>query len=141
MTGGVGVPDNGDVMLQGGGGGYPDYDLVLMYWANRSLSEPWFTASAVAYSLLILVTFLGNSLVIWAVARRKELWSPRNIFILNLAVSDICKCPSAARSIPTYWVLLPAHLHSDGSNKNRVILNISILELTMYRRGCENSTS
>ena len=25
VTGGVGVPDNGDVMLQGGGGGYPDY--------------------------------------------------------------------------------------------------------------------
>ena len=24
-----------------GNGGYPDYDLVLMYWANRSLSEPW----------------------------------------------------------------------------------------------------
>ena len=63
-----------------------------MYWANRSLSEPWFTLSAVAYSILILITFLGNSLVIWAVARRKELWNPRNIFILNLAVSDICKC-------------------------------------------------
>ena len=38
----------------------PGYDLVLMYWANRSLSEPWFTLSAVAYSILILVTFLGN---------------------------------------------------------------------------------
>ena len=73
-----------------------------MYWANRSLSEPWFTASAVAYSLLILVTFLGNSLVIWAVARRKELWSPRNIFILNLAVSDICKCSLADSIFPTY---------------------------------------
>ena len=32
------------------------------------------------------------SLVIWAVARRKELWNPRNIFILNLAISDICEC-------------------------------------------------
>ena len=51
-----------------------------------------FTLSAIAYSILILITFLGNSLVIWAVARRKELWNPRNIFILNLAISDICKC-------------------------------------------------
>ncbi len=66
-----------------------DYELVLMYEQNRSLSEPWFTVSAIAYSLLILITFLGNSLVIWAVARRKELWNPRNIFILNLAISDI----------------------------------------------------
>ena len=80
-------------------GGYPDYDLVLMYWANRSLSEPWFTLSAVAYSILILVTFLGNSLVIWAVARRKELWNPRNIFILNLAVSDICKCTKSTYNV------------------------------------------
>ena len=86
-----------------------------MYWANRSLSEPWFTASAVAYSLLILVTFLGNSLVIWAVARRKELWSPRNIFILNLAVSDICKCPSAAPSPLTWFYCLSICIQMDLS--------------------------
>ena len=53
------VPPDYDASA-GGGPPLAGYDLVLMYWANRSLSEPWFTLSAVAYSILILVTFLGN---------------------------------------------------------------------------------
>ena len=68
-----------------------DKDLLTMFERNRSLLEPWLSVSAVAYAALISVTFAGNTLVLWAVLRRRELWNPRNIFIVNLAVSDICK--------------------------------------------------
>ena len=64
-------------------------DLLEMYELNRSLHQPWYLLSASLYALLILLTFLGNTLVIWTVVRRKELWTARNIFILNLAISDI----------------------------------------------------
>lgn len=65
--------------------------LLTMYQRNRSMLEPWLSVSATAYAILIFVTLLGNTLVIWAVLRRKELWNPRNIFIWYLAVSGICE--------------------------------------------------
>ena len=67
-----------------------------------SLPQYFYILVILIYILIFLAGILGNSLVIWAVARRKELWSPRNIFILNLAVSDICKCSLADSIFPTY---------------------------------------
>ena len=65
--------------------------LIYQYSLNRAIHEPWYSLFAAAYGVLIFLTFVGNTFVIWAVVRRKEMWTARNIFILNLAVADICK--------------------------------------------------
>ena len=76
------------------------HQLFLLYEKNHSLHEPWFNLFSLAYGVLILLTFLGNSLVVLAVARKKAMWSARNIFILNLALSGLskCVCPSPSTS-------------------------------------------
>ncbi|XP_059082512.1 neuropeptide F receptor-like [Tigriopus californicus] len=82
-------------------------DLLYMYDLNRALHQPWYAISALSYAILILLTFLGNALVIWTVVRRKYMWTARNIFILNLAVSDIFLCftmtITAVDVLTKYW--------------------------------------
>ena len=69
-------------------------DLFLLYEQNHSIHQPWFTLFSLAYGILILLTFAGNSLVVFAVVRKKEMWSARNILILNLALSGLSKAAS-----------------------------------------------
>ena len=45
-----------------------------------------------AQILVIAVGFFGNLLVVTAAIRQKTLRTPRNAFIINLAVSDIFLC-------------------------------------------------
>lgn len=76
---------------------YDDYlddhqkDLLNMYRLNRSIHDPWYSVFVITYVIVIAIAFVSNSLAIWSVFRRKEIWTPRNIFILKLAVADLCK--------------------------------------------------
>nr|AKQ63068.1 orphan G-protein coupled receptor 62 [Platynereis dumerilii] len=46
----------------------------------------------VAFSILIAFGALGNGLVCFVVARNSSMRTPRNIFIINLAISDLTLC-------------------------------------------------
>ena len=46
----------------------------------------------VAFSVLILFGATGNGLVCYVVARNAHMRTPRNIFIINLAISDLTLC-------------------------------------------------
>ncbi|KAF5401178.1 Neuropeptide Y receptor invertebrate [Paragonimus heterotremus] len=52
------------------------------------------------YSLIAFIGLAGNGLVIWVVARTKSIQTITNIFIANLAVSDILMCLVATPFTP-----------------------------------------
>ena len=71
-----------------------DYEEVKMLVElfqsdNKVLSEPVYSAIIIVYTVLVTVAGCGNSAVMFAVLRRKEMRTARNIFIFNLAMSDL----------------------------------------------------
>nr|ANO39140.1 NPYR-5 [Schmidtea mediterranea] len=44
------------------------------------------------FILMIIFGVFGNALVVFAVMRYRQLQTARNVFILNLAISDLCLC-------------------------------------------------
>ncbi|KAK9731276.1 7 transmembrane receptor (rhodopsin family) [Popillia japonica] len=87
-----------------------DPDLIASYMHNRAVNEPAYSLLIFMYSLLILTGASGNSLVIISVVRKPAMRTPRNMFILNLAVSDFLLCtvtmPLTLMEILTkYWPL------------------------------------
>ncbi len=78
------------------------YEMTLLENAVRGMVEDWRYASRVdtaAYSLLVLlyasmIVFgaAGNLLVIFVVVRNAAMRTARNVFIVNLAVSDLMLC-------------------------------------------------
>ncbi|KYB25447.1 neuropeptide F receptor isoform X1 [Tribolium castaneum] len=69
-----------------------DPQLYDRYLRNRAIDEPACTALIAMYSVLIVLGALGNTLVIVSVIRKPAMRTPRNMFILNLAVSDLLLC-------------------------------------------------
>ena len=65
--------------------------LVLKLYSgdNKVLEEPFYTLVIIAYTVLVTVAVCGNSAVMLVVLRRKEMRTARNIFIFNLAMSDL----------------------------------------------------
>ena len=71
-----------------------DYEQVKMvvdlFKSNsKVLSDPAYTAIIITYTMLVTIAVVGNSSVMMAVLRRKEMRTARNIFIFNLAMSDL----------------------------------------------------
>ena len=44
------------------------------------------------FIVMIIFGVFGNALVVFAVMRYRQLQTARNVFILNLAISDLCLC-------------------------------------------------
>lgn len=87
-----------------------DRQIFEWYSKNRRVSERTFYALIVAYSILICVGVCGNILVVWVVIRKPAMRTARNLFILNLAISDLLLClvtmPLTLMEILTrYWPL------------------------------------
>lgn len=66
--------------------------LVDQYSRNRAVEGAPFYWLVVCYSLLIVLGATGNSLVVCAVVRKRAMRTARNLFIVNLAVSDLLLC-------------------------------------------------
>lgn len=66
--------------------------LLEQYVQNRSIDQPAYTVLIVLYCILIVVGASGNMLVIISVVRKPAMRTPRNMFILNLAISDFLLC-------------------------------------------------
>ncbi|XP_062703014.1 neuropeptide F receptor [Aedes albopictus] len=66
--------------------------LIEEYSNNRKVGEPAYHILIVLYSILIIFGATGNSLVVMAVARKPQMRTARNMFIVNLAVSDLLLC-------------------------------------------------
>ncbi|XP_013777923.1 neuropeptide F receptor-like [Limulus polyphemus] len=62
------------------------------YVNNRAINDSALTVLLLAYVLLILAGASGNGLVCMAVARKPQMRTSRNVFIINLAISDLILC-------------------------------------------------
>ena len=73
-----------------------DYQFVIELFNtdNRVLNDPAFSAIIVAYTIMLTVAICGNTTVMLAVVRNKEMRTARNIFIFNLALSDLLMATS-----------------------------------------------
>ena len=58
------------------------------------------TALIVAYSVIFVLGIAGNALVVFVVARNSSMQTITNVFIANLAVSDIMMCLLAVPFTP-----------------------------------------
>ncbi|XP_049794600.1 neuropeptide F receptor-like, partial [Schistocerca nitens] len=84
--------------------------LYVQYSRNRNVEGAAFCWLVGCYSLLIVLGAAGNSLVVCAVVRKRAMRTARNLFIVNLAVSDLLLClvtmPLTLMEILTkYWPL------------------------------------
>ncbi|XP_055587679.1 neuropeptide F receptor isoform X2 [Uranotaenia lowii] len=66
--------------------------LIEQYSTNRKVDDPAYHILIVMYGILIVFGATGNSLVVMAVARKPQMRTARNMFIVNLAVSDLLLC-------------------------------------------------
>ncbi|XP_069958264.1 neuropeptide F receptor [Cherax quadricarinatus] len=69
-----------------------DEDVLEKFQRNRRVNDGAYYALIVAYSLLIILGSTGNSLVVMAVIRKPAMRTARNVFIINLAISDLLLC-------------------------------------------------
>ena len=42
-----------------------------------------------AFSIILIISILGNTLVLWTVLGHRRMWSVTNCFLVNLGVADI----------------------------------------------------
>ena len=71
------------------------HEDLLSLLAQETSSKFGYTAQTViiiVYSMLIMFGSLGNGLVCYVVVRNSHMRTPRNIFIINLAISDLTLC-------------------------------------------------
>ena len=85
-----------------------DGGFQILMKENRNIHQPWYGICIFFYSILVVIAILGNSLVLIALGRSKELKkSARNILIGLLASSDLllsCTMPLTAIDVLTkYW--------------------------------------
>lgn len=69
-----------------------DFEILLRFSSNIRL-EPWAMVLLISvYLVLFSIGFFGNYLVVSTFFKSKSLRTARNIFIVNLAVSDLLLC-------------------------------------------------
>ena len=70
-------------------------EVVINQYMTNSLSnfdDVTQICLIVAFAVLILFGACGNGLVCYVVAKNPNMRTPRNIFIINLAISDLTLC-------------------------------------------------
>nr|XP_027197463.1 neuropeptide F receptor-like [Dermatophagoides pteronyssinus] len=67
-------------------------ELFQQYLRNQALETPILVTLIIVYAVLIFIGAFGNGLVCLAVARNPRMRTPQNLFIVNLAISDLLLC-------------------------------------------------
>ncbi|ELV10043.1 chemokine XC receptor 1 isoform X2 [Tupaia chinensis] len=84
-----------------------DYDSQSLLCESETFVFSTFTTT-VLYSLVFLLSLVGNNLVLWVLVRYENLESLTNVFILNLCLSDLvftCLLPVWVSGYHWGWVL------------------------------------
>ncbi|XP_018011128.1 neuropeptide F receptor-like [Hyalella azteca] len=87
-----------------------NFDLILKFERNLRLDGALLAALLLVYGAVITVGVAGNSLVVLAVIRKPAMRTARNVFIINLAISDLVLCLATTpltllEIVPQYWPL------------------------------------
>ncbi|ALC46837.1 NPFR1, partial [Drosophila busckii] len=67
-------------------------EFIKQFLHNRAIESPWYQLLIGMYIALIVFGAIGNTMVVIAVLRKPMMRTARNLFILNLAVSDLLLC-------------------------------------------------
>ena len=67
-------------------------DMIEGWRYKARVGTGWYTVLILLYASMILVGATGNLLVILVVVRNVAMRTARNVFIVNLAVSDLMLC-------------------------------------------------
>lgn len=67
-------------------------DIILQVQSRRTFDTTTEIVLIAVYTVLIVFGSLGNGMVCYVVARNSHMRTPRNIFIINLAISDLTLC-------------------------------------------------
>jgi hypothetical protein len=78
------IPAFGDVEL--------DLSVIERFRSNRRVNDVAFFCLVAAYCVLIIFGTIGNSLVVYVVACHPAMRTARNVFVVNLAISDLLLC-------------------------------------------------
>ena len=57
-----------------------------------TILNPWSVEDIVwttAFSIILVTSILGNTLVLWTVLAHRRMWSITNYFLVNLAIADL----------------------------------------------------
>lgn len=65
------------------------WDFSLMNAKNLKYSKGWTATLATAYTIIFLLGFVGNVIVILVISLKPRMRTVTNLFILNLAVADL----------------------------------------------------
>ncbi len=69
-----------------------DMSLFERFASNRRVGSAAFYSLIISYCVLIIMGTTGNLLVVYVVVRKPAMRTTRNVFIINLAVSDMLLC-------------------------------------------------
>ena len=69
-----------------------DLSVIERFRSNRRVNDTSFFCLIAAYCVLIVFGTLGNSLVVYVVVRQPAMRTARNVFVVNLAISDLLLC-------------------------------------------------
>jgi hypothetical protein len=89
-----------------------DRSIIERFASNRRVTnEAAFIGLITAYCVLIVVGTIGNSLVVYVVAMQPAMRTARNVFVVNLAVSDLLLCLITMPLTVSARTLLPSQLN------------------------------
>ena len=57
-----------------------------------AILNPWSVEDIIwttAFSIILVTSILGNTLVLWTVLAHRRMWSLTNYFLVNLAIADL----------------------------------------------------
>jgi hypothetical protein len=90
-----------------------DRSIIERFASNRRVTnEAAFIGLITAYCVLIVVGTIGNSLVVYVVAMQPAMRTARNVFVVNLAVSDLLLCLITMPLTVSARTLLPSQLNA-----------------------------
>lgn len=110
------------------------------YMSNRAIDDVSLITLLIAYVILIVTGATGNGLVCIAVARKPAMRTARNVFIINLAISDLILCLftmpfSLVEIMMKFWPLgvLPCKLVAGLQATSIFVSTISITAIALDR--------
>ena len=80
-----------------------DINLMSLDTLDSKLSDLEEKILIVIFLAVIIFGFFGNGLVIWTVLLNKNMRTSNNLFILNLAVSDLTLCIVSSKWYYVLW--------------------------------------
>ena len=65
---------------------------ILIFRGMLAILNPWSVEDIIwttAFSIILVTSILGNTLVLWTVLAHRRMWSLTNYFLVNLAIADL----------------------------------------------------